>query len=116
MGSNRWRWVVKFLVIAVALVAIVSWVVMSLWNWLAPALFGWREVTFVQAAGLLLLCRILFGSLRGGYAGMHWRRRLAERWEKMTPEERERLRAGMRGCCSRPAAEASDTDRPASAA
>ena len=32
-----------------------------LWNWLAPSLFGWRQVTFWQAVGLLALCRILFG-------------------------------------------------------
>jgi hypothetical protein len=28
---------------------------------------------------------------------MHWRRRLRDRWEQMTPEEHERLREGMRG-------------------
>lgn len=82
----------------VALVALMSLVVMSLWNWLAPPLFGRPEIGFLQAAGLLLACRILFGGLRG-YAGMHWRRRLAERWEQMSPQEREQLRAGLRGCC-----------------
>lgn len=114
MGSSRWRWVVRFLVIALVLIAALSVVVMSLWNWLASALFGWPHISFVQAAGLLLLCRILFGSLRGGYAGMHWRRRLAERWEQMSPEERERMRAGMRGCCGRQSADASGTGQPAS--
>jgi len=75
-----------------------SLVVMGLWNWLAPPLFGRPEINFWQAAGLLLACRILFGGLRG-YAGMHWRRRLAERWEQMSPQERERVQAGLRGCC-----------------
>ncbi|MGZ7039533.1 MAG: hypothetical protein ACXVJO_15265, partial [Thermoanaerobaculia bacterium] len=43
-------------------------VVMGLWNWLLPSLFGWRQVTFWQALGLLVLCRILFGGfgMRGG--------------------------------------------------
>jgi hypothetical protein len=74
--------------------------VQLLWNWLLPALFGWREVTFWQALGLLALCRILFGGF-----GMHGpgrsgvRRRMAERWEQMTPEERERFRQGLRGRC-----------------
>ena len=36
-------------------------VVLHLWNWLLPPLFGWREITFWQALGLLALCRILFG-------------------------------------------------------
>jgi hypothetical protein len=30
---------------------------------------------------------------------MYWRRRMMERWEKMTPEEREKFREGLRGRC-----------------
>ena len=40
-------------------------VVMHLWNWLLPPLFGWRQITFWQALGLLALCRILFGGIGG---------------------------------------------------
>ena len=36
-------------------------IVRLLWNWLLPPLFGWRQITFWQALGLLALCRILFG-------------------------------------------------------
>jgi hypothetical protein len=67
-------------------------VVRLLWNWLMPPLFGWHEVTFWQALGLLALTRILFGGC-GGRGGV--RRRLDERWD-MTDEERERFRQGMR--------------------
>src|SRR5437773_7832604 len=76
-------------------IAIGGEVVMLLWNWLAPALFGLRHVTFWQAIGLLALCRILFGGFGLGGGGSHdssSRRRMYERWEQMTPEERERLR------------------------
>src|SRR5256885_16875293 len=45
----------------VVFTAIGGGVVMLLWNWLAPTLFGLRLVTFWQAIGLLALCRILFG-------------------------------------------------------
>ena len=76
-------------------------VVMHLWNWNLPALFGWPQITFWQALGLFALCRILFGDLgmrvRGSHRSNFWRRE-AERWEKMTPEERERFRQGMRAC------------------
>ena len=75
-------------------------IVRLLWNWLLPPLFGWREVTFWQALGLLALCRILFGGFgHGGPSRSGMRRRMAERWENMTPEERERIRQGMRGRC-----------------
>jgi hypothetical protein len=42
--------------------------VKALWNWLLPPLFGWPEVTFWRALGILLLCRILFGGFRLGAA------------------------------------------------
>jgi hypothetical protein len=75
-------------------------VVQQLWNWLLPPLFGWRQITFWQAVGILALCRILFGGLgRHGFDRSRFRRRMAERWERMTPEERERFRQGVRGRC-----------------
>jgi len=73
---------------------------MRLWNWLLPALFGWRQIDFWQAVGLLALCRILFGGL--GMKGSHRPssgRRMAERWRQMTPEEREKFRQSFRGRC-----------------
>ena len=48
-------------------------VVMLLWNWLVPSIIGWSVVRFWQAAGLLLLCKILFGSFRKG-GGMPFHR------------------------------------------
>ena len=90
--------------LAIVGIAIFIWiggeVVMHLWNWLLPTLFGWRQITFWQALGLLALCRILFGG--HGVRGSHRssiRRRMAERWEKMTPEEREKYRQSFRGRC-----------------
>ena len=78
--------------------AIGGGIVKQLWNWLLPSIFGWRQITFWQAVGLLALCRILFGGLgRHGSGRSNYRRRMAERWERMTPEERERLRQSWRG-------------------
>lgn len=72
-------------------------VVMVLWNWLLPPLFGWSQITFWQALGLLALCRILFGGCGGRPSrGSRLRRRLAERSERMSPEERERFRQAIR--------------------
>jgi hypothetical protein len=93
---------VKFALFATVAVVVLGLVVMTLWNWLTPPLFGWHTLRFPQALGLLLLCRILFGGFgrRPGPHG-HWRGRLAERWEQMTPEERDKFREGMRHRCGR---------------
>ena len=95
---KRWFWIAPLAIVAIPLFIFVGGeVVMHLWNWLLPALFGWRMITFWQAMGMLVLCRILFGGVSG--RGMHRRyngRRMAGRWGNMTPEEREKFRDGMR--------------------
>jgi uncharacterized membrane protein len=85
-----------------AFIGIGGEVVMHLWNWNLPAVFGWRQITFWQAIGLFALCRILFGDLGMFARGPHrsnFRRRMAERWGQMTPEEREKFRQGMGSRC-----------------
>jgi hypothetical protein len=87
---------VAFLVFAPLFVAALSLIVMSLWNAIIPGLFALPAIGFWQAAGLLLLCRILFGGFRG-HGGRGWRHRAwSARWHRMTPEERERFRDGFR--------------------
>jgi hypothetical protein len=91
-------WMIPIGILAIALFAFIGGeIVMRLWNWLLPSIFGWRQITFWQALGILVLCRILFGGFHGHGAGRsHWRgrmrermeARMIERWEKMTPEER----------------------------
>jgi len=71
-------------------------VVMSLWNWLMPALFGVRPITFWQALGMWLLSRLLFGSFQGYSNDRRSRARLIDRWEQMSPEERAKFRERLR--------------------
>ena len=97
---KRWIFLAPLALAAFAIfIAIGGEVVKLLWNWLTPTLFGWRPITFWEALGLLLLCRILFGGfgLGGGGHRSSPRRRMAERWEKMAPEEREKYRESFRG-------------------
>lgn len=54
---------------ALAFVAVFGAIVMVLWNWLMPELFGLTAISFWQAAGLLTLCKILFGGLGSGHHG-----------------------------------------------
>jgi hypothetical protein len=95
---------------AVVFVTVFGYVVMRLWNWLMPALFGCHAIGFWQAMGILALSKILFGGFHGHHGGsMRWRHRMMERWEQMTPEEREKLRQGMRGGCGPFAGPAAET-------
>lgn len=112
----RKRWFFLAPVFVAIFIAIGGFAVMYLWNWLAPALFGWHHITFWQAAGLLLLCRILFGRFGGGRGwrgGGGWRGKMAERWAQMTPEEREKFRQGWRGRCGGFAEPEGETKQPA---
>jgi hypothetical protein len=102
MKRHRFLRGLKFVLFAVLFVTVFGFVVMRLWNWLMPVLFGWHSINFWQAVGILVLSKILFGGFRGHPGGrMKWRRRMMERWEQMTPEEREKFRQGMRGSCGR---------------
>jgi len=81
---RKWIFLAPVAILGILLfIAIGGEVVRLLWNWLVPAIFGWRPITFWQALGLLALCRILFGG-----HGYHRRR-------GYTPEQRERFRQGM---------------------
>lgn len=93
----------KMFTFAALALALLGYVVMSLWNAVLPAVTGLHAITFLQALGLLALSRILFGGFRGwGRRGGHWRGRMQARWEQMTPEEREKFRdllGSRHGCC-----------------
>jgi hypothetical protein len=100
MRGNRLLRGLKMVVIVAIAITVFSFVTMHLWNWLMPAVFGLRTITWAQALGLLVLGKILFGGFHrhgGGCRGRRWKDRMAERWTEMTPEERERFRAGMKG-------------------
>ena len=113
-GFRFWK-VLKIVALVAIALAVFGFVTMHLWNWLMPAIFGLKAITFLQALGLLVLSKILFGGFHrhGGRPG--WRRHMAERWEQMTPEEREKFRAGMRGrgmCGFRPSREVTSEQSP----
>jgi hypothetical protein len=95
---KKWIFIAPLAILAIPLFIFIGGeVVLHLWNWLLPPLFGWRQITFWQALGILVLCRILFGGFgHHGSGRSHFRRRMQERCEHMNPEERERFRQAMR--------------------
>ena len=99
--NKKWIWMAPLAILAIPVFIFIGGeLVMHLWNWLLPTLFGWRLITFWQALGLLALCRILFGGWGSHGPGRpgrsNLRSRMKERCESMTPEERERFRQRMR--------------------
>ena len=92
----KWYYIVPLAIVAapilIALFILVGGgVVMLLWNWLLPPLFGWPQITLLQAFGLLVLCRILFGGFgKGGGGGGH------QNYKCKSPEDAERFRERMR--------------------
>jgi hypothetical protein len=105
---NRNFWLLRglrFLLFAALFLALASFAVMALWNWLMPSIFNLPFISFWQALGLLALSRILFGGFRGGRPGAwkaraqaHWRQNMEARMQGMTEEEREKFRQKMRRC------------------
>ena len=100
----------RFLGFALLFVGLAGLVVMTLWNALLPAILGVSVITFWQALGLLVLSRILFGGFGprgGGFRGgpgwrgsrADWKQKMSERWESMTPEQREQMKAQWRSRC-----------------
>jgi len=78
-----------------------GWLVMWLWNYLLPPLFGWPRLGFWQALALLALCRTLFGgwsshSSARSRVRQRVRERIRERYEQTPPEERKKFRQKIR--------------------
>jgi hypothetical protein len=97
------HWMVKGFEIALLVTIVIAGfgqAVLQLWNWLMPSIFGLQRISFWQAVGLLGLCWILFGRgfLGRPGSGTHWRHRMSERWEQMTPEQRTTFRKGLHSC------------------
>jgi hypothetical protein len=116
MKNYRFFKMLKIVVCVIFAAAAFGYVVMHLWNWLMPPIFGLRALTFTQALGLLVLSKILFGGIHRHSGGRGWKRHMEQRFANMTPEDRERFRSGMRGmrgCGFGPRAEKESAQTPA---
>ena len=91
-------------------------VVMWLWNAILPAVLGVKAISFIQALGILVLSKILFG----GFGGRRWRgspewkQKMKQRWDTMSPEEKENFKSEWKNRCSgrwgMPSASKTDTN------
>ena len=103
MNKKFWlKKIIGFIILAIAAVALLGYVVMTLWNHVLVAVLNVSLISFWQAVGLLVLSKILFGGFRGhcgGGRGMHWKHEMKEKWQTMSPEEREKIKQEWRNRC-----------------
>ena len=84
-------WILKMALMMLLFFAAFSVVVMWLWNWLFPDIFNLPTITIWQAAGILLLSKIIFGfGKKGGHhhresPWKHW----SQKWHNMSSEQKE---------------------------
>jgi hypothetical protein len=95
------RRIAVFILLAIVAVLVFSGVVMLLWNNVLAQVTNVSTITFVQALGILVLSKILFGGFRGGWGGRryYWKQRMTQKWNNMTPEEREKFKQEWQKRC-----------------
>jgi len=86
-------------IIAIGFLFLVSFVVMHLWNYTLPALFGVSAINLWQSMALFILCKLLFGFAGGGpkRGGPRWNKAaMRRRLDRMDETDKERFKAYMR--------------------
>jgi hypothetical protein len=67
--TGKILWGIGFGILGLAFALLCGWVVMLLWNWLMPDIFGLKQITYWQAWGLFILSSLLFkGMGHGGHS------------------------------------------------
>lgn len=105
--SNRpnGKKVLGIILVVMAAFAVFSLVVMSLWNAVLVPVLHISAVNFWQAAGILILSKILFSGFKAGgpmgRSGYRWNKELKEKWQHLSPEERDKMKQEWRQRCNR---------------
>ena len=89
-----------FIAVALTVFSLVSYLVMWLWNTILVDVTNVKPLGFWQAAGLLILARILFGGIMGRGKRHHKRRKhWREKWMNMSEEERMEFKSKWKDRC-----------------
>ncbi len=100
--KKKWMKKIPLVIGAVALgAAAFSGVVMLLWNATLTPVLHISAISIWQAAGILLLSKILFSGFRGrrGMGGYHKRKMMQMKWQTLTDEQKQQFQGRMHGCC-----------------
>lgn len=58
--------IIGMVILGIGVCILLGFVIMWLWNWLMPMLFGLAQITYWQAVGIFILAKIIFGGIGGG--------------------------------------------------
>lgn len=102
-NGKKLLFIIPIGLLAIALFLLVfGGTVMLLWNNILVQVLHVSVITFKQALGILVLSKILFGGFRGAHWSRHrWKEKMQQRWDKMTPEEREKFKDEWQNRCGR---------------
>ncbi|WP_276168438.1 hypothetical protein [Zobellia alginiliquefaciens] len=67
--------IILIIIAGIAFLLLFAYIFMYLWNWLMPEIFGLTTLTYLQAGGLLILCKIIFGCFGEGGGGKKKRKK-----------------------------------------
>jgi len=65
-GAKKVLMFIGFGILAIGLCILFGFVIMWLWNWLMPMIFGLPELSYWQSVGIFILAKIIFGGIGGG--------------------------------------------------
>ncbi len=107
MKKRNWiKYGIGALIAGAAMITLMGFATMYLWNWLIPEIFNGSTVTFWQAIGLLALGKLLTGFMgvgrhswsKGGHSGwshkkdMFWKQKMEDKMANMTDDERAKFK------------------------
>lgn len=94
MYRRKWFFIIPLIFVAIIAFGFVT---MALWNALLPEIFNLPVINFWQAAGLLILARLFFGSGHSKWRGNsnHLNSEFRNKIKNMTPEEKKEFFRNM---------------------
>lgn len=101
-SASRNKRKLLFLIFIPALVLAVAAVVQFLWNAILPEVIHAGIISYWQALGLLVLCRILFGGFgnHGHKSHSGHSSALKEKWAGMNDEEKQKFKEEWKSRCA----------------
>jgi hypothetical protein len=101
MYTKRGWWIGKMVIFGFLMVMLLGVVTQFLWNFIMPEIFGLPVINFWQALAMFILAKLIFGfggggKKWGGHSNHQWRRQWAEKYSKLSPEDRERFKQKLK--------------------